>query len=114
MCGRPILHLGYLRARRIHVVSPGNLSRRQFVGMASGVFVLPATILRAQPKQTFDLQRVCDRMVEMDNRRFSTLLSYSATRRYSLRCGGSGNCAELLVRIEYSYPGHKTFQVISD
>lgn len=82
--------------------------------MALGALALPAGLLRAAPKQPPDLQRVCQRLLAMDNWRTTNLLGYSGMRRYSLGRGSSGECAEMVVKVEYTYPGHKSFQVVSE
>jgi hypothetical protein len=93
--------------------SLGKFSRRHFAGMALGGLALPATLLRSESKPPVEIQRVCERMAAMDQWRTKTLLGYSVTRRYTLKLGSSATCAEMLVKVEYTHPGHKSFQVIS-
>ena len=49
----------------------------------------------------------------MDNWRTDSLAGYSVRRRYILSHGGSQTPAETIVQLDYSYPGHKSFRVIS-
>lgn len=81
--------------------------------MALGGLVLRATRLAASPTAGFDIHSVCDRMLERDRWRNSTLLSYSVSRRYTLNTSHSGQPSEMLVRLDYTQPGRKTFQVLS-
>ncbi len=81
--------------------------------MALGGIALPPAILRAGPSRLPETETVCDRMAAMDKWRRETLMGYSGMRRYTLSHGSDTNCAEMLVKVEYSYPGRKTFQVIS-
>jgi hypothetical protein len=96
------------------MASPGILSRRHFVGIALGGLGLRASMLRAEPGQTLNVQAICDRVLAMDDWRTNTLLNYSATRRYCLRLGASDESAEMLVKLEYTYPGHKHFEMLSE
>jgi hypothetical protein len=98
----------------LDMASPGILSRRHFVGVALGGLGLQARILRAETSQTLNMRTVCDRVQAMDDWRTNTLLSYSATRRYRLRIGASAESAEMLVKVEYTYPGHKHFELLSE
>jgi len=82
--------------------------------MALGGLVLPATRLAAKPSAEFDLDTICDRMVQRDRWRADTLISYSATRRYTFATGHSPQPAEMLVHMEYTRPGRKTFRVLSE
>ncbi len=79
--------------------------------MALGGLALPA--LSGEPAGRSDSQDVCQRMVAEDKWRTDTLRAYSVERRYCLRLGNSEKCAEMRVKVEYTYPGNKTFEVIS-
>jgi hypothetical protein len=81
--------------------------------MALGGLVLPVTRLAAKPPAEFDLDTVCDRMVERDRWRADTLMAYSVTRRYTFSSSHSSQPAEMLVQMEYTRPGRKTFRVLS-
>ncbi len=77
---------------------------------------LGASALRAaagEPDGRIDVHSVCQRMVAEDKWRTETLLGYTVQRRYCLTLGGSERCAEMRVKVEYRYPGRKTFEVIS-
>ena len=50
----------------------------------------------------------------MDKWRTETLLGYTVMRRYSLCRGGPNSCADMVVKVAYSYPGHKMFNVVSE
>jgi hypothetical protein len=94
--------------------SPGKFSRRRFTEMALGGLALPAVVLCSEPQQPVEIQRVCERMVAMDKWRTRTLMGYSVMRRYTLKLGINATGAEMLVKVEYTYPGYKSFQVISE
>ena len=81
--------------------------------MALGGIALPPAIMRSEARKPPEAQAVCDRMVEMDKWRTDTLRGYSGMRLYTLSYGGSRNPAEMLVSVEYAYPGRKTFHVVS-
>lgn len=78
--------------------------------MALGGLALPA--MGDEPDQRLS-QAVCARMAAADRWRTETLLGYSVMRRYRLSLGGSSTCAEMLLRVEFTYPGQKNLQVIS-
>lgn len=92
----------------------GNFSRRNFLGIALGGLILPSANAHTERTHLVDLQTVCGRMVAMDNWRSRSLLGYSVKRRYSLRHGESPDAAEMLVSVQYTYPGYKSFEVISE
>lgn len=94
------------------MAAPEILSRRHFVGIALGG--LGVGMLRGEPSLNSNARAVCDRLLAMDDWRTKTLFSYSATRRYRLRIGASSGPAEMLVKVEYSYPGRKHFEVLSE
>lgn len=79
--------------------------------MALGVFALPAA--GAEPDRAFDLPSVCRRMVAEDKWRTETLLGYSVERSYRLKLGDSSQPAEIRVKLEYSYPDRKRFEILS-
>ncbi len=70
-------------------------------------------VAAGEPGSRFDLHNVCERMVAEDKWRTESLLGYTVKRRYCLTLGSSEKCAEMRVKVEYAYPGRKTFEVIS-
>ena len=50
----------------------------------------------------------------MDKWRTNSLAGYSVRRRYTLSHGRLQTPAEAIVQLDYSYPGHKSFSVISE
>ncbi len=52
-------------------------------------------------------------MAAADQWRTENLAGYSVKRRYTLCHGGSSSGAEMVVKLDYTYPGHKNFEVIS-
>ncbi len=99
------------RATRKAMASAGSFSRREFAAMALGAVALRAAT--GEPGGRVDLRSVCQRMVAQDKWRTETLLGYSVERRYCLTLGSSERCAEMRVKVEYTYPKGKTFEVIS-
>ncbi len=57
---------------------------------------------------------LCGRLADMDKWRTNSLAGYSVRRRYTLSHGKSQTPAETIVQLDYSYPGHKSFHVISE
>lgn len=55
--------------------------------------------------------QICDRLVKADDWRFSALQNYTVTRRYSLS-SSRRQSAEMAVRMEYSYPDRKSFEIL--
>jgi hypothetical protein len=104
-------HAGMPRAAKKAMASAGNFSRREFAAMALGAMALRAAT--GEPGGRVDVQSVSQRMVAQDKWRTETLHSYSVDRCYRLTLGNSNKCAEMRVKVEYVYPGRKTFEVIS-
>lgn len=50
----------------------------------------------------------------MDNWRTNSLAGYTVRRRYTLSHSRSSTPAEMIVQLNYSHPGQKSFHVISD
>lgn len=59
-------------------------------------------------------EQVAGRMMEMDKWRVSTLQNYTVTRRYVLDNKRFHKHAEMVVRMTYTYPGKKEFEVLSE
>lgn len=95
------------------MAAPVKFSRRQFARVALGGLALPASVLYSEQTQSPDIERVSERMLQTDTWRAKTLLGYSGMRRYTLAYGDSGTTGKMLAKVDYSYPGHKRFQVIS-
>jgi hypothetical protein len=89
------------------------LGEEQFVGSGSSAnehsnFSI-APVLRTQSP-------VVEQLVEMNSRRAQALLSYQATRRYSLSYQGFWGTrrAEMVVKLTYRAPGTKEFTILSE
>lgn len=59
-------------------------------------------------------EEVAERMVQMDKWRLATLQEYAVTRRYVLDNKRFHKHAEMVVRMTYTYPGKKDFEVVSE
>jgi hypothetical protein len=81
--------------------------------MAVGQAVLPAVSLAAAGETGGD-GNIYIRLAATDNWRTNSLAAYSVQRRYTLSHGRSATPAQLLAQLDYSYPGHKSFRVISE
>jgi hypothetical protein len=71
-------------------------------------------ILTCDESQTLTLQQVLQRMDEQDQVRSASLTRYTCRRRYLLDNHRFHATAELSVRMTYSYPGHKEFEVLTE
>jgi hypothetical protein len=105
---------GRQRASEYAVVSTcAQISRRTFIGMAVGQAVLRAAS-PAGRGGTGSAEELCSRLADIDGWRTNSLAGYSVRRRYTLSHPGSQTPAETIVQLDYSYPGHKSFRVISE
>ncbi len=71
-------------------------------------------VLAGDDTPPLTLQQVLQQMGEHDGARTALLARYTCTRRYVLDNHRFHVKAELSVRMTYSYPGHKEFQVVSE
>jgi hypothetical protein len=60
------------------------------------------------------LQEVLMQMDQHDRMRIASLKRYTCTRRYALENHRFHLAAEVRVRMTYTYPGHKTFEVLEE
>ena len=80
-------------------------------------FWLGTTLLAASAAsgaEELTASQIVERMASSEAERFAALKDYTVTRRYSLENRRFRKSAELVVRMEYAYPGRKTFQVVSE
>jgi hypothetical protein len=87
--------------------------------MKAWVLALPALgmfplVLSSDDAPALTLQQVLKQMGEQDGVRVALLARYTCNRRYALDNHRLHVKAELSVRMTYSYPGHKEFQVVSE
>jgi hypothetical protein len=66
------------------------------------------------PPQSLSLEQILHRMDEHDQAMSGWLTGYTCLRRYSLENRRFHKKAEISVRMTYSAPGHKTFEVLSE
>jgi hypothetical protein len=59
-----------------------------------------------------DVQHVSARMAEASSRDNAALRNYTVLRHYALTTSTAGHSAEMLVRVNYSKPGGKAFEVL--
>jgi hypothetical protein len=76
--------------------------------------ILLPLVLTCDPAQSLTLQQVLKRMEEQDQLRSGSLARYTCFRRYLLENQRFHTTAEISVRMTYSYPGRKEFEVISE
>jgi hypothetical protein len=93
--------------------SDGKFSRRQFMAATVGVIGLQAESVSGNANRSPDVSAICRRIAAADQWRTENLTGYSVKRRYTFSHGESANSAEMLVKLDYTYPGHKNFEVIS-
>jgi hypothetical protein len=79
--------------------------------LALGMFPL---VLASDDAQPLTLQQVLNQMGEQDGVRAAILARYTCIRRYALDNHRFHVKAELSIRMTYSYPGHKEFQVVGE
>ncbi len=84
-----------------------------FIGITAGQAVLPAAF-SAGSGEIANTGSICRRLVATDAWRTRSLAGYSVRRRYILSHGNSSTPAEMMVKLDYSYPGHKSFRIISE
>jgi hypothetical protein len=71
-------------------------------------------VLSGDDAQPLTLQQVLKKMGEQDGVRAALLARYTCIRRYALENHRFHTQAELSVRMTYSYPGHKEFQMVGE
>jgi hypothetical protein len=76
--------------------------------------ILFPLVLTCDVAQPLTLQQVLKRMDEQDQLRSASLARYTCIRRYLLDNHRFHTTAELSVRMTYSHPGHKEFEVLSE
>lgn len=79
------------------------------------VAVMLASVVLAATNPVPDLKtdEIVARMIQMDEGRRATLQSYISTRRYSVDNKRFKKHAEMTVRVNYAFPGTKSYEVIS-
>src|SRR5215472_5240235 len=60
------------------------------------------------------VHQVSARMAETRARAASQIRSYTVLRRYTLKTGDGAHFAHMLVRLTYTWPGQKTFEILSE
>jgi hypothetical protein len=68
----------------------------------------------ALPQQTLSLEQILQKMDEHDEHMAQTMAGYTCLRRYALENRRFHKKAELSVRMTYTAPGHKTFEVLTE
>src|SRR5947208_3368315 len=82
--------------------------------MICGVtFLLALALLPAAHAGMPPLQLVSARMAETKARAASEIRGYTVLRRYTLTTG-RGHSAQMVVRLTYSWPGRKKFEILSE
>jgi hypothetical protein len=99
-----------------HVVVP-NLKRPAQRTIFLHLFTTAASLVCAVSGQTTpalpSAAEVVANMQRRDSERISALLSYTAQRRYRLVNERFHKSAEIVARVQYEYPGTKTFDIVS-
>jgi outer membrane lipoprotein-sorting protein len=60
------------------------------------------------------IHQVSARMAEARARAATQIRSYTVLRRYTLKTGDGAHFAQMVVRLTYTWPGQKTFEVLSE
>src|SRR3982750_2718317 len=76
-------------------------------------FLLALVFLTGARAEMPPVKLISARMAETKARAASELRGYTATRRYTLTTG-RGHSAQMLVRITYTWPGQKRFEILSE
>ncbi len=86
-------------------------------GALLGAFVAPGDAIEAGGAASpamLTAEQIVERMVQMDAWRTATLQNYTVLRRYVLDNSRFRKHAEMEVRMKYTYPGRKEFEVLSE
>jgi outer membrane lipoprotein-sorting protein len=89
----------------------------KFLTMLLGATALAAASPKAQPGNRpapLAVEEVAERMVQADRWRTATLQNYASMRRYRVENKRFHKRAEMVVRVTYSNPGTRKFEVISE
>ena len=92
------------------------MPRSRSLSVLAGVVVLTASSLAAGPDNGLGLptlEEVTDRLVQADRWRTASLQRYISLRRYRAENKRFHKRAEMVVRVKYTFPGKKEFEVIS-
>lgn len=82
--------------------------------IAAAAFSVSSGTLRGAPDaRNLTIEQVLDRMERADNERTANLRNYSVVRHYTLSTQRFDQYAEMLVRMNYTAPGTKVFDVLS-
>src|SRR5438270_7687881 len=76
-----------------------------------GILACVATTWAA-PAEIPAVQQVSTRMAETKSQEAAAIRNYTVLRHYSLSTSHSGHSAEMMVRLTYTYPGRKKFEVL--
>jgi hypothetical protein len=79
---------------------------------ASLVMLALVTAASAARAEMPAIQQVSARMAETKSQESATVRNYTVLRHYSLAVPHAAHVAEMMVRLTYSYPGHKKFDVL--
>jgi len=79
---------------------------------ASLVMLALVTAASAARAEMPAIQQVSARMAETKSQESARVRNYTVLRHYSLAVPHAAHVAEMMVRLTYSYPGHKKFDVL--
>jgi outer membrane lipoprotein-sorting protein len=90
------------------------MSRRPVLLMTSLLTTMLLGDSKTVGSQSLSLEEIASQMDAHDQSRAASLKGYTCLRRYSLDNHRFHRKAELLVRMTYTAPGHKRFEVLSE
>jgi outer membrane lipoprotein-sorting protein len=81
--------------------------RIPILAMVAAIGAAPAEMLPG-----ISIQHISARMAETKSAESAEVRNYTVLRHYTLSTSHSGHVAEMMVRMTYTYPGHKSFEVM--
>lgn len=80
--------------------------------MRGPIFMLASIAAAAAGADMPPIQEVSARMAQTKSQESSTIRNYTVLRHYSLTTPRAGHVAEMMVRLNYTSPGQKTFEIL--
>src|SRR5260370_41815647 len=85
-----------------------------FLRAQLALLLLNAAAGRLFAEDRISLQEIVERMARNQTAQAQSLKNYTSTRTYRLHNGRFHKTAELTVKLTYTYPGRKEFEVLSE
>lgn len=77
------------------------------------VFLLSSVVAANEPVLSMNADQIVSRMLELDATRREALHTYVSVRRYTVDNKRFNKHAEMIIRMKYTFPGTKSYEVIS-